>query len=157
MLALSILKKAAKTITMVMVAAAMSYGAVETFDPSIAEAGAKKKVQFVSKGIGKVGGFLEKAGRKAQAKRGIGKHVGGILKNTGKGFKKTSKGVNKGMGKVSRGTNKFLGKSKVGRGLKKGWRNVKQRQDQTINRAFGNCGGRFCKGAREGVRLFAPM
>ncbi len=157
MFALTILKKAAKTVTMVMVAAAMSYGAVETFDPSIAEAGAKKKVQFLGKGLGKVGGFLEKAGRKAQAKRGIGKHVGGILKNTGKGFKKSGKGINKGVRNVSRGTNKFLNKSKVGRSAKNAWRNVKQRQDQAINRAFGKCGGRFCKGARQGVRLFAPM
>lgn len=157
MFALTVFKKAAKVFTMVMVAATVSYGAVSIAHPSVAEAGTKKKVQFVAKGLNKFGHALEKAGRSAQAKRGILKPIGGILKNTGKGASKAGKGVNKGLRAVSRGTNKVLGKSKAGRAVQKGWRNAKGRQDQLINRAFANCGGRVCAGARDGVRLFAPF
>lgn len=153
----AIIKKAAKAITMVMVAATVTYGAVEVAHPSVAEAGARKKVQFIAKGLNKFGSTLEKAGRAAQKKRGIMKPIGGILKNTGKGAKKAGNGVNKGIRTVSKGTNKALNKSNVGRAAQNGWRKAQNFQNQGINKVFGKCGGRLCQGAREGVRLFAPM
>jgi hypothetical protein len=157
MFTINTLKQASKTFAMLLVATMVSYGAVTALNPSVAEAGAKKKVQFVTKVLNKAGGALEKAGRAAQRKRGVGKVVGGILKNAGKGTRNVGRAANKSVSAVTRGANKVMSKSKVGRAVQKGWRKGVRIQNKIIDKGFGKCRSGLCKGAREGVRLFAPL
>jgi flagellar hook-basal body complex protein FliE len=157
MFTINTLKQASKTFTMLLVATMVSYGAVATLNPSVAEAGLKKKVQFATKAINKVSREMEKAGRAAQRKGGAGKVFGGILKNAGKGTEKVGKAADKTVSAVTRGTNKVMSKSKVGRSVQKGWRNAVRIENKIIDKGFGKCTSGLCKGAREGVRLFSPL
>ena len=157
MFTLKSLKKIAKSATLVLAAAVVSFGAIEIASPSYADAAAKKKVRFVSQSLNKFGNALERAGRAAQAKRGIMRPVGGILRGAGKGGRHLGRGVSRGMRAVSRGTNRALSRSRVGRGIQRGYRKAQNFQNRGINRAFGRCGGRVCQGARNAVRLFSPL
>ncbi len=151
------LKRVSKTVTMLVVATMVSYGAVTCVKPSIAEAGARKKVQFVTKGINKFGRELEVLGRNAQRSRGVGHFVGGILKNAGKGTRNLGRTVDRSVNVATRGVNRALSKSKVGRTVQGGWRNAQRFQNNLIDNAFRGCRGGLCDGARNAVRFAAPM
>ncbi len=151
------LKRASKTITMLVVATMVSYGAVTCIKPSVAEAGARKKVQFVTKTINWVGRDLEKAGRQAQRSRGIGRVVGGILKNAGRGTRNVGRTVDRSVSFATRNVNRALSRSRAGRALQQGWRNGQRFQNHLINNAFRGCRGGACDAARNAVRFAAPM
>lgn len=120
-------------------------------------ASAKKKVEFGLKFTGKTFRNLERAGRKAQRKRGIGRVTGGILKAVGKGGRGVTKGISRGVRGVSRATNRAISKSKVGRGIRNGFRKAGRWQNKQINRAFRNCRGKACKFTKGAVKFVAPL
>jgi hypothetical protein len=117
----------------------------------------KKKAEAGLKFIGKTLTNLEKAGRKAQKKRGIVGKAGGILKNSAKAGNKGVTAAKKGLNKVSRGTNKMISKSKVGRGLQKGYRKAGRWQNKQINKAFRKCRGKACNFGKKAVEFAAPL
>ena len=150
--------RAATIFTMSFIACSVAFGTIEAVDPGHAFAASKsKKAQEATKRMGQSFDYLVKAGKKAQKKRGIGKHVGKAMTNIGKGGSKVSKGLNKGIKNASKGFNKWVGKSKTGRALQKTYRGAQKWQNQQINRAFKGCKGKGCNVARDAVRFVAPM
>ena len=160
MVIINAFKRAAKTITMLLIATVVSYGAVTCVKPSVAEAGALKKLKFVTKVVGKAGRGLEKAGRAVERRGKVGRVVGGVVKKTGRGMRKASRATNRTVKFVQRGANKLISKSPAGRIAKKGYRVFRKAhrvQNKVIDRAFGRCNSRLCKGARKGAHLVAPI
>ena len=140
------------------IACAVAFGTIETVSPNHAFAASKsKKAQAASKRMGKSFDYLIKAGKKAQKKRGIGKHFGKAMTNVGKGGSKFSKGLNKGIKKTSKGINKFVSKSKTGRAIQKGVKKAQQRQNQVIDKAFKICNGKVCKATKGAAKFLAPL
>ena len=120
-------------------------------------AGAKKKVEVGLKFTGKTLTKLEKAGEKAQRKRGIVGKVGGILKNSAKAGEKGVNAAEKGINTASRGADKLISKSKVSRGLQKGYRKAGEWEDKGINKAFRKCRGKACDLGKGAVKFVAPL
>ncbi len=138
---------------LVIIAAALFFTSAEP-----ASAGKVKKVQKGLSFAGKTLTKLEKAGRKAQKKRGIVSKVGGgILKNAAKGANKVVRGTKRGIGKASRGAKKLVSKSKVGRAAQKGYRKARRFQNKAIKKAFKKCRGKVCKGAKGVVNFAKPL
>ena len=117
----------------------------------------KKKVEAGLKFTGKTLTNLEKAGRKAQRKRGIVGKAGGILKNSARAGNKGVRGAQRGLNKVSRRTNKVISKSKVGRSLQKGYRKAGRWQNKQIDKAFRKCRGKACNLGKKAVKFGAPL
>lgn len=150
--------RAATLFAMSFIACAVVFGTIETVSPNHAFAASKsKKAQEATKRMGKSFDYLVKAGKKAQKKRGIGKHIGKAMTNVGKGGSKYSKGLGKGIKKASKGVNKFVSKSKTGRAIQKGMKKVQQRQNQAIDKAFKICNGKVCGAAKKTTKFLAPM
>ena len=135
---------------------APSFLPIERIDTAQA-ASKKKKVEAGLKFTGKTLTRLEKAGRKAQRKRGIVGKAGGILKNSARTGNRGVTAARKGLNRVSRGTNKMVSKSKVGRGLQKGYRKAGRWQNKQINRAFRKCRGKACNFGKKAVKFAAPL
>lgn len=120
-------------------------------------ASAKKKVEFGLKFSGKAFRNLERAGRKAQRKRGIGRIGGGILKAVGKGGRGVTRGLSRGVRGVTRTGRRAMSRSKIGRGIQKGFRKAGRWQNKQINRAFRKCRGKACRFTKGAVKFVAPL
>lgn len=153
-----ILHETVKFTAMALIAGGLAFSAVETFDPGQAEAASiTKKVKIGGKFIGKGFAHVEKMGRAAQKSRGIGKPIGGILKNVGKAGKNGTKKLNKGIGKTERAGTRLLTKSKTGKAVHRLGTKISKAQTKAVNNAFRKCRGKACKFAKGGVKIFLPF
>ena len=125
--------------------------------PQAEAASVVKKVKIGGKFVGKGFAALEKAGRKAQKKRGIVGKAGGILKNSGKAGKNVTSKFNKGVSKASNAGNKLVRKTKIGRKADNAVRKAGKWQNKQINKAFRKCRGTACNLGKEAVKFVAPL
>lgn len=149
--------------TVVLAAAAfvtcsVAFGAVEIADPGYAHAAStSKKAQEATKRMGKSFDYLIEAGKKAQAKRGVGGTVGKAMTNVGKGGSKLSKGLEKGIKNVKGGVDKTMAKSKTGRAIQDGVKKVSDVQNKAIDKAFKICNGKVCDAGKTAAKFVAPF
>jgi len=141
---------------MAILAAMLCFGMIEAAAPGVAEAGAAKKVKFGAKYVGKGLRVLEKAGRKAQAKRGIVGKTGGILRKGAGGMRKGVSKFSRGVSKAERGVGRQIGKSRTGRSIQKGWRKAQRFKTKSVNRAFRKCRGKACRFGKDAVNALTP-
>ncbi|MGA7966408.1 MAG: hypothetical protein WCB49_11055 [Gammaproteobacteria bacterium] len=120
-------------------------------------ASVKKKAKVITRIGHKALRGLERAGRKAQRRRGI---VGKIGRGVAKSARTSNRGlsrVDQGIDKAARGTSRVIGRSRVGRAAQKGWRKAGRWQNKQINRAFRKCRGRACNFGKNAAKFAAPF
>ncbi|MEM8837202.1 MAG: hypothetical protein AAGE89_03850 [Pseudomonadota bacterium] len=151
-------KKIAKALALTLVAGTMAFSVAEITNPSVAEAASiTKKVKFGGKFIGKGFAQVEKLGRHAQKKRGIGRVTGGILKNVGSAGRKGTGKATSFVNGASKAGSKVVGKSRVGRAAQNGWRKAGRFQNNAVNKTFRNCRGKACNFTKGAVKFALPF
>jgi hypothetical protein len=151
-------KRTAVLFATAFVTCAVAFGAIEAADPGFAQAAStSKKAQEATKRMGKSFDYLIEAGKKAQAKRGVGGSVGKAMTNVGKGGSKVTKGLEKGIKNVKGGVDKTLAKSKTGRAVQNGMKKAADAQNKAIDKAFKICNGKVCDAGKNVAKFIAPF